>query len=106
MAELVSHEVSDVLCSLCRVGPREIRSADPKSVAVNCVLVGDGAVGKWCFLEVLTTKDFPPAYIPQIFTHYSHNVEYSVARRGSRGGERDAQNFHINFWYTRKFLVE
>ena len=91
---------------LYEVRPREIMSADPKSVAVNCVLVGDGAVGKWCFLEVLTTKVFPPQYIPQVFMHYSHNVEYSVVARGSRGGQRDAQSFHIDFCYTRKLLAE
>ncbi|XP_065901308.1 rho-related protein racA-like isoform X2 [Dysidea avara] len=55
---------------------------------VKCVVVGDGASGKNCFLEVVCNGTFPP-YVPMISEVYSHSVELS-----------DGQLVEIGFWYT------
>lgn len=60
---------------------------------VKCVLVGDGAVGKLCFLKTLTTKVFPPCWTPGIFENFLYDAVLT-----------NGQNVSIDFFYTSEFL--
>lgn len=44
------------------------------SFRVGSQLIGDGAVGKMCFLKVVATDVFPTEYIPTIFDDFLHYV--------------------------------
>ena len=65
---------------------------------VKCVLVGDAAGGKSCFIKTVATNVFPnnTYYSGEIFEEHLHHVELP-----------DGQVISVKFCYTRlsKFLT-
>ena len=52
------------------------------------VIVGDGAVGKSCFLISWKTGSFPSEWVPTVFDSYSHR------------GMVDGRSVEISLWDT------
>lgn len=89
--QLKPRRVSDPVCGadgppLPPLPPRRLRSRDfPLSVKrrrsgcaperkVNCVLVGDGAVGKTSLIVSYTTNGYPTEYVPTAFDNFTGNL--------------------------------
>ena len=58
---------------------------------IKCVVIGDGAVGKTCLVEVYHRNDFPTDYSP--FYGELRNISVDVARRG--------KNVALEIWDTQ-----
>ena len=46
-------------------------AAAPEARKVNCVLVGDGAVGKTSLIVSYTTNGYPTQYVPTAFDNFA-----------------------------------
>lgn len=55
------------------------RSGSAPERKVNCVLVGDGAVGKTSLIVSYTTNGYPTEYVPTAFDNFTGNLSH---RRG------------------------
>lgn len=50
------------------------RSGSAPERRVNCVLVGDGAVGKTSLVVSYTTNGYPTDYVPTAFDNFTGNL--------------------------------
>lgn len=48
-----------------------------QSKTTKLVIIGDGAVGKTCFLMRFCRNEFPDVHIPTVFENYTHRYPYN-----------------------------
>lgn len=76
-------------------------------VAIKCVAVGDGAVGKTCLLYVFGKKVFPEEYVPTVFDnfvyHYFCIANHLVLRSNMMG---KPLNLVSGIQLDRKTMIE
>ena len=62
-------------------------------VKVKVVIVGDGLVGKTCFLRTWVSKSFPTGFVPQtIFDNYSNDITVN------------GTNLEVALWDTGEYI--
>lgn len=57
------------------VSVKRRRSGSAPERRVNCVLVGDGAVGKTSLVVSYTTNGYPTDYVPTAFDNFTGNFD-------------------------------
>lgn len=57
------------------------RSGSAPERRVNCVLVGDGAVGKTSLIVSYTTNGYPTEYVPTAFDNFTGNLPLSATHK-------------------------
>lgn len=60
------------------LGMKRRRSGSAPERKVNCVLVGDGAVGKTSLIVSYTTNGYPSEYVPTAFDNFTGNLRCHV----------------------------
>lgn len=74
------------------LGVKRRRSGSAPERKVNCVLVGDGAVGKTSLVVSYTTNGYPTEYVPTAFDNFTGKLPHTDApARGLHTGEREVQ---------------
>ena len=79
-------------------------------VAIKCVVVGDGGVGKTCLLITYSKDEFPSEYVPTIFDNYSVKVQiaeetYTLELFDTAGQEEYDRLRPLSYPNTSVFLV-
>ncbi|XP_002739176.1 cell division control protein 42 homolog [Saccoglossus kowalevskii] len=77
---------------------------------IECVVIGDGTVGKTCLLKAYTTNTFIKEYITTVFDNYSTSVmfngeAYTLSLSDTTGPENHAKLQQLSYSQADVFLV-